>query len=142
MRVARSQVFVLGLKALRVSPLAPFHLPAHWERSAPMFSLKFIIQVSKGLIRDQRTRRTLMFYGVLIAMLILFAGATFLEGWLRQHILLFIIYWGICAWFTVLSLGLALLDMLLIRSAAKRERKRLEAEYLRDHPHPLNEEDP
>jgi hypothetical protein len=42
-----------------------------------------------------------------------------------------VIYWGACAWLTILVLGMALLDILLIRSAARRERKRLEAEYLR-----------
>jgi sugar phosphate permease len=96
-----------------------------------MLSPKFIIQVSKGLLRDQRARRLLMFYGILIAMVLVFFGATFLETRLRQSLLLFIIYWGACAWLTILVLGMAMLDILLINSAARRERKRLEAEYLK-----------
>jgi hypothetical protein len=96
-----------------------------------MLSPKFIIQVSKGLLRNQRARRLMMFYGIIIAMVLLFFGSTFLENRLRQNLLLFVIYWGACAWLTILVLGMALLDILLIRSAARRERKRLEAEYLR-----------
>jgi hypothetical protein len=99
-----------------------------------MLSPKFILLVSKGLIRDQRARRLIMFWGVIVALVLLFAGATILEGWLRGHLLLFMIYWAACAWLTILIMGLAVLDLLFVRSAARRERQRLHAEYLRRNP--------
>ena len=92
---------------------------------------KLVIQISKGLVRDARSRRTLMFYAVLIALVMLFAGATVLDGWLRGHVLLFIAWWGACAWITLLAVLLALFDMLLIRAASRRARKELAEDYLR-----------
>jgi heme/copper-type cytochrome/quinol oxidase subunit 2 len=67
-----------------------------------------------------------MFITVLVAMLMLFAGSTFLEPWLapREHPVWFILFWLACAWFTLTALGLALLDLLMVRArsrAAKRE---------------------
>lgn len=92
--------------------------------------LRLIIQISKGLIRNQRTRRTVMFYSVLAALLLLFVGSTLLDGWLRTHPLLFLLYWAACAWITLLSVLLAIFDMLVVRAQIRVERRRLEAEYL------------
>ncbi len=89
---------------------------------------KFVIQVSKGLIRDQRARRTLMFYSVLVALVLLFSGSTFLWGWLREHPFLFLGYWAGCGWITLLALLLAFYDMLRVRGEVARERRRLERE--------------
>ena len=72
-----------------------------------------------------------MFYTVLIALVLLFAGATFLDRWLREHLLLFAAFWLFCAWLTLLAVLLAIFDMLVLRAAAKHERRRLEREYLR-----------
>jgi len=89
---------------------------------------KFVIQVSKGLIRDQRARRTLMFYSVLVVLVLIFAGATLLWGWLREHPILFIGYWFGCAWITLLAVLLALYDLVKVRGEIRRERRRLERE--------------
>lgn len=88
-------------------------------------NLRFIIQISKGLIREQRTRRAVMFYSVLTVLGLVFAGSTFFWPTLREHPLLFIGYWGLCAWITLLSVLLAIYDMASIRIAARRERERL-----------------
>lgn len=71
-----------------------------------------------------------MFYSILAAMLMLFAGGTFLQGFLREHIFLLLIYWAVCAWITILAALLAIFDILLLRLAARAARKRIEAEYL------------
>jgi fatty acid desaturase len=97
---------------------------------AAVNNARFIIQISKGLIRDQRARRTLMFYNVLAVLVLIFMGATFLWSWLREHPLIFIGYWGLCAWLTVLAMLLALYDLAKVRLEAKRERRRLEEECL------------
>ena len=93
--------------------------------------IKLILQVSKGLIRDPHTRRMVMFYAVLAALLMLFAGATLLWGVLTSSKWLFIVYWFGCAWITILAAGLAMLDLLLVRAEGRRARKRLEAEIIR-----------
>jgi hypothetical protein len=92
---------------------------------------KLIILISKGLIRNQRARRVIMFYDVIFALVMLFTGSTVLSGWLRENPLLFIVYWAACAWITLLAVLLAIFDMLLLRGAARRARRELEAEYLR-----------
>ena len=91
---------------------------------------KFIIQVSKGLIRDQRARRTLMFYSVLISLVLLFAGSTFLWSLLRDHPFVFLIYWAGCAWITLLAVLLALYDMAKVRADVNRERRKIERELV------------
>lgn len=89
---------------------------------------KFVIQVSKGLIRNQRARRTLMFYSVLVVLVLIFAGSTVLWDWLREHPILFIGYWFGCAWITLLAVLLALYDLVKVRGEIRRERRRLERE--------------
>ena len=107
-----------------------------------MNNAKFVIQVSKGLIRDQRARRTLMFYTVLISLVLLFAGSTFLWGLLRDHPFVFLAYWAGCAWITLLAVLLAFYDMVKVRGEVRRERRRLERELVekaeKTHPHGKN----
>ena|SRR2546423_5352120 len=88
--------------------------------------VSFAPQVARGLIRDQTTRRWAMFITVLVAMLMLFAGSSFLQGFLspHEHPVAFILFWVSCAWFTVAALLLAFFDLLMVRAqsrAAKRE---------------------
>jgi hypothetical protein len=92
---------------------------------------KLIIQISRGLIRGQRPRRTLMFYGVLTALVMLFSGSTFLAGILRDRPFAFLIFWAACAWITLLSVLLAIYDIAKVRADAKRQRRELEASYFR-----------
>lgn len=94
--------------------------------------LKLVLQITRGLLRDQAARRSVMFYTVLAALVMLFLGVSLLWGWLRSHLLLFLLYWGVCAWITLTATLLAIFDMLLVRAAARRARRRLEAEYLAD----------
>ena len=71
-----------------------------------------------------------MFFVMLGALVMLFFGATFLDGWLREHPVLFVFYWLACAWGTLTAVLLALYDMLAIRAEVRRERRRLAAEIL------------
>ena len=103
---------------------------------------RFIIQVCKGLIRNGRVRRTLMFYNVLVLLLLSFVGATFLWTWLQAHPLFFVGYWGLCAWLTLLAVLLALYDMATVRLEAKQARRQLEEEMLkRNHPDSTHDPD-
>jgi uncharacterized membrane protein YbhN (UPF0104 family) len=91
---------------------------------------KFIIQVCKGLIRHHRARRTLMFYSVLFAIILVFSGSTLLWPLLRNHPFLFLCYWAACVWITFLAVLLALYDVAKIRQEGRLERQRLREEYL------------
>lgn len=77
-------------------------------------------------------RRSLMFYILLTALVMLFFGSVFLsEKWARANVWLYIAYWGICAWLTFSALLLAAFDILLIRAANRAKRRLLEAELTR-----------
>jgi len=87
--------------------------------------------MTRGIILDPRTRRWAMFILLLAALCMLFAGSTFLSG----SIVMpwgFIAYWGVCAWLTFGALLLALWDLLLLRAAARRERRKLEKQFIKD----------
>ena len=72
-----------------------------------------------------------MFYSLLVALVQIFLGMTFLWAPLYQRPRIFIAYWIACAWLTIAALLLALYDMIAIRAAGRHERGRLEAEYAR-----------
>ena len=71
-----------------------------------------------------------MFFVMLGSLVMLFFGATFLDGWLREHPVLFVFYWLACAWGTLTAVLLALYDLLAIRAGVRRDRRRLAAEIL------------
>jgi hypothetical protein len=103
---------------------------AHREDSlAVVTNSRFIIQISKGLIRNQRARRLIMFYSVIIALVLLFAGSTLLWNFLRDHPLVFLAYWAVCAWITLLTVLMALYDMVRVRAEARQALRRVREEF-------------
>jgi sugar phosphate permease len=89
--------------------------------------MRFIIQVTQGLVRDERTRRKTMAVLIVVAVAMVAVGLTPLRSWLepRDHAGRFIFFWFACAWITLTALLLALLDMLMIRARARQARKDL-----------------
>jgi hypothetical protein len=55
--------------------------------------------------------------------------------------LLFLVWWGGCAWITLLAVLLAVFDILLVRAAARRARHLLEQEVLRKPPRGASHDD-
>lgn len=92
--------------------------------------IALIVAITRGIVRDLRVRRTVLFFIVLVAMLMTFGGAVLFEKWLIARPLLFIFYWLACAWLVVLSVLMALFDMLLVRRMAVEEKRRLRSEVL------------
>jgi MFS family permease len=90
----------------------------------------FAIQVTRGLLRDERSRRKTMGISLLIVVVMLIAGLTVLRPWLNphEHPWRFIFFWFACAWEVILVLLLALLDLLLLRAQARAARKALQEE--------------
>lgn len=72
-----------------------------------------------------------MFASVLVAVVLLFCGSTFLHPLLRPHPVWFVLYWLACAWMTVLAVLLAVFDMLMTRMQA-RAAERMLRDNLRD----------
>jgi hypothetical protein len=85
----------------------------------------FTIHATRGLLRDQRSRRKTMAVSLIIALVLLIAGLTVFRPWLdpHEHPWRFILYWLACAWETMLVLLLALFDLLLVRAQTRAARK-------------------
>lgn len=92
----------------------------------------FALHAARGLLRDQATRRRVMFATLLVAMLMLFAGATFLAPLLpaHEHPCRFILFWGACGWLTLTALLLAFFDLLMVRAQARAKRKDMQRDLL------------
>lgn len=89
--------------------------------------VSFAIHATRGLLRDQNARRKVMFAAVIVALLLLFCGSTFLAPVLDPHLRpgWFISYWFVCAWITATAALLAVFDLLLVRARARAERRSL-----------------
>lgn len=87
----------------------------------------FALHASRGLVRDQPTRRLTMFVLVIVALVLLFLGATFLAPVLDPHLRpgWFIFYWAICAWVTMTVVLLAIFDFLVVRAEGRAARRTL-----------------
>jgi len=96
--------------------------------------LRTILLVTRGILFDPRTRRWAMFFLLLAALAMVFAGWTYLDGMLPMP-WGFIAYWFVCGWLTLAALLLALWDLLLVRAAARRERRKLEKQTIGRPPH-------
>ncbi|MEO8438758.1 MAG: hypothetical protein ABI540_00920 [Spartobacteria bacterium] len=92
----------------------------------------FATHAARGLVRDQTMRRKAMFWIVIVAVVMLFCGSTFLSPWLDPEIHpgWFMLYWLACAWVTVTVVLLALFDLLLVRAQARAEKRRLAEEVV------------
>ena len=91
----------------------------------------FTVHATRGLLRDQRSRRRTMTITLIIALALLIAGLTVLQPWLdpREHPWRFILYWLACAWEIVLVLLLALYDLLLVRAQTRATKKVLAEQF-------------
>lgn len=90
----------------------------------------FAVQATRGVLRDPKARRktmALLLAGALaLVALGLFGAKTWLEP--HEHPVRFILFWFACGWIALTALLLALLDLLLLRAAARRTRKALREE--------------
>ena len=89
--------------------------------------VSFIAHATRGVIRDQRTRRKAMVALLALAVLLLLLGGTVLAPWLnpREHLLGALIFWLACIWLTFTAMLLAVFDLLAVRLAAKRAKRAL-----------------
>ena len=96
-----------------------------------------VVHVTRGVIRDQNTRRKAMLLLLALALLLLILGFTVLQPALnpREHPWRVIFFWIVCIRLTFTALLLALFDLLVLRLQARRAeralREKLEAARLR-----------
>ena len=94
----------------------------------------FVVHATRGVIREQSVRRKTMFGLLILAMLLLFGGLTFLAPMLnpKQHLLAALLFWIACVWITLTALLLALFDLVSVRRVARREKAKLHQQYSED----------
>ena len=88
-------------------------------------TVSFVVHATRGVIRDQKTRRKAMVVLLALAVLMLLAGFTVFQSALnpRDHPWLVILFWIVCVWLTFTALLLALFDLLIIRLEARRAQR-------------------
>ena len=93
----------------------------------PLRTFSFVIHATRGLIRDHVVRRKTMFLLLVIAMVLVFSGLTFLQGTLNhhEHPVWFILFWLACIWLTITAMLLAIFDLLMFRLEARRAERQL-----------------
>jgi hypothetical protein len=97
----------------------------------------FVVHATRGLVRDQNTRRKAMLSLLALALSWLISGFTFLQPALnpQEHPWRVILFWIVCIWLTFTAMLLALFDLLVLRLEARRAeralREKLEAARLR-----------
>src|ERR1700687_2010404 len=97
----------------------------------------FVVHATRGVIRDQVTRRKAMLFLLALALLLLIFGFTFLQSALnpQEHPWRVIFFWIVCIWLTFTAMLLALFDLLVLRLQARRAerslREKLDAARLR-----------
>jgi drug/metabolite transporter (DMT)-like permease len=89
----------------------------------------FAMHSARGLIRDQRMRRHIMFVLLLVALALLFCGSTLLRPVLNphEHPGWFMLFWFVCIWLTFTAFLLAIFDILVVRAQARKADKILQA---------------
>ena len=104
------------------------------DEPARLRIVSFAIHSARGVIRDQSMRRRVMFIALVVAMLMLFFGTTFLQPLLspREHPGWFVLFWAACAWLTLTAFLLALFDLLMVRAQDRDARKILRKKLDRD----------
>jgi hypothetical protein len=87
----------------------------------------FIVHATRGVIRDQQTRRKAMLVLLALALLLLISGFTFLQPALnpQEHPWRVLFFWIVCIWLTFTALLLALFDLLIVRLQARRTEREL-----------------
>ena len=99
----------------------------------PLHTTSFVVHATRGLIRDQNMRRWAMFILLIVALLLLCAGSTFLASALnpREHLVRALLFWFVVGWLTLTALLLALFDLLIVRVTGRRAEQMLREQLAR-----------
>src|SRR4051812_31193578 len=97
----------------------------------PFRTVSFVVHATRGLIRDQNVRRKIMLILLLVAVVLLFSGSTFLSAAINPHAhpAWFIFFWSACAWLTITAMLLAIFDLVIVRLHGRRAERTLREKY-------------
>ncbi len=85
-------------------------------------TVPFALHATRGIIRDRKVRRITILLLLVLAVLMVTAGSTFLRETLAPRengAFWFAIFWLVCGWLTFTSVLLALFDLLMVRAEAR-----------------------
>jgi hypothetical protein len=118
------KTFVLDCLACKVDKEVPME---NSSEEKELERVSFIIHATRGVLRDQKTRRKSTALLLVIAVLMLLAGFTVLQSFMnpREHPWFVILFWVACVWLTFTALLLALFDLLIVRLEARRAHRAL-----------------
>ena len=90
-------------------------------------TVSFIVHATRGVIRDQQTRRKAMVALLTLAVLMLLAGFTVFQSMMnpREHPWFVIFFWVVCVWLTFTAMLIAIFDLLIVRKEARRAQRAL-----------------
>jgi hypothetical protein len=97
----------------------------------PLRMVSFLVHATRGVIRDQNVRRKTMFVLLVIALVLLFSGSTFLAAVIspREHPGWFIFFWFICGWLTLTAMLLAIFDLLMVKLEGRKAERSLRERF-------------
>lgn len=71
-------------------------------------------RVARSMLRDRDTRRKIMARMLLIALGMMACGLWLIDGWLKGSPWMFLVWWGLCALITCMTMMMALYDILAV----------------------------
>ncbi len=100
----------------------------------PLQHASFAVHATRGIIRDQRTRRRVMIVVLTAALILMICGATLLKQALdpHEHTAWFLLFWLVCAWLTITAITLAIFDLLMVTSNARKAQRELRQDIERE----------
>jgi hypothetical protein len=102
----------------------------------PLQTTSFAIHATRGILRDQKTRRRVMVIVLTSALVLMIAGVTFLKTFLdpHEHPWWFIFFWLVCAWLTVTAILLSIFDLLMVGKGARDAQRQLRDQMQKQSP--------
>ena len=93
----------------------------------PLQTTSFAIHATRGILRDQKTRRRVMVMVLTAALVLMISGVTFLRAALdpHEHPFWFIFFWLVCAWLTITAILLSIFDLLMLTRSARDAQRQL-----------------
>ncbi|HJT82098.1 MAG TPA: hypothetical protein VJ719_12955 [Chthoniobacterales bacterium] len=93
----------------------------------PLQTASFAVHATRGIIRDQKTRRRVMVMVLTAALVLMISGVTFLRSVLnpQEHPFWFIFFWLVCAWLTITAILLSIFDLLMVTRGARNAQRQL-----------------
>jgi hypothetical protein len=121
-------------RTLSATTLSDSMLTHEPPEEKPLQPASFAVHATRGIIRDQRTRRRVMVIVLTAALILMICGSTLLKQTLdpHEHTGWFLFFWLLCAWLTVTAILLAIFDLLMVSANTRKARRQLREDIERE----------